>query len=136
MIDWERRRLLRGDDDWLDGPRVAAWLEARGLLRGHGATHLGREIRRWAKTKAVNLYAADPTLIKLGVHYSELPDDAWTKPPRRRHGGSGYSQELREAAVEELRAGRSRHAVAKFYGIGTDTIRRWEEEAKWLEQVT
>lgn len=82
------KRVSPETAEWLDGPRLAEWLESHGLLspsRQLGSSTEG-SFRRWKNGAKANVFAVDRVLVKLGLALSEIPDEFWTCPPQRQAG--------------------------------------------------
>lgn len=70
--------------DWLDGPKLVAWMEENGLdcpKRQLGAYEY--RVRRWKQGSAASVWVADDVLTTIGCCLGELPDDLYREPPMR-----------------------------------------------------
>jgi hypothetical protein len=113
---------VAGQTDWLDGPLLVAWLEERGLE--NPSVQLGRDyeraIRHWRDGRRANVYTADPILVKLGLHLSELPPECWVDPPDRGQVPAEKQAEILRLAGE----GRTPSSVARLARVDHKTVRR------------
>jgi hypothetical protein len=75
-ITWENARSA-------DGPAFVAWLHERGVEPVELASRQ-RTVRRWEQGAAVDFFAADELLTKLGLHAHEVPERVWRDQPARR----------------------------------------------------
>ena len=64
-------------DEWLDGPRFAAWLGEHGFVGEH-FPNFARRVVDWRKGARACLRTVEPVLIALGYHPIELPDECWS----------------------------------------------------------
>lgn len=105
--------------NWLDGPRLAAWLRARGV-RNKDIDAGGSTLSKWASGQAVREDTADHYLVRLGLHLSQLPDDIWVTGP--------HKNPVRYQAVQDYMAGDTALLVAARYGVARQTVYRWAAE--------
>lgn len=108
--------------DWLDGPMLVAWLEEHGLTcpRLQLGRKYERAIRHWRDGRRANIYTADPILVKLHLHLSELPAECWIDPPNR-----GQLPAEKQAEILKLVAdGRTPNVVARLVRVDHKTVRR------------
>jgi hypothetical protein len=69
--------------DWYDGPKLAEWICAKGVLDElHYRSPSWRAVNRWKNGSAASVYAVDRVLCEVGMHISEIPDEFATDDPR------------------------------------------------------
>ena len=81
--------------DWLDGPKLVAWLEAvagdeLGSGTGRAAESASRRIGDWRRGGRASVYALDAILTRLGLHLSMVPEELYVEanPRRQRRKGA------------------------------------------------
>jgi hypothetical protein len=112
--------------DWIDGPKLVAWLEESDILTAV-SIQVGRDdecrIRAWRGGGAADYYVADRILCKLGVCIGELPESFFRSAPDRTiHGRVDTATERR--IVRLYREHQSFRAVARIVGRGEKTVAR------------
>lgn len=127
-LDWT-------NGEWINGPKLAAWLKERDRLptpnggdcdKGTEIDWLRRRINYWASGEQASLAAADRWLTFLGCHISELPDHFWE--PNRKRGVSTTTRAQRHRVVAWMKEhGASRAATAQEFGLHPRTVLRWED---------
>lgn len=119
--------------DWLDGPKLVAWLEGTGLLT-NASIQVGRDdeslIRGWRGGRAANYYVADRVLCRLGVCIGELPPSFYrSEPARSGHRRAPVDSATKRRMVRLYREHRSFRAVAQIVGRSEKTVARYVREA-------
>jgi hypothetical protein len=74
------------DKDWLDGPRLAAWIKAHhtDLFAQLGNGKEMKNLEAWERGQPAQLRNADRVLCRLGSHIHELDPALWIDKPKRR----------------------------------------------------
>lgn len=71
--------------EWLDGPALTEWLEARVPPEKRSekwVKALRRRMREWRKGSMAEIYTVDEYLVRMGLHLTEIPDDFWCPNPK------------------------------------------------------
>ncbi len=118
--------------DFLDGPKLVAWLEDRFLLTDPRA-QLGKEgsdrISKWKAGRAANVYTADRILLKLGVCLGELPDDLYRDNPRTGIANERVGDEARERIIALAQQGKNFSQIGREVGHDSKTVARYVRKA-------
>lgn len=114
MTTANTHRLLPADwttAHYADGPKLAAWFIARGLVDGEGKSALARRVYAWQHGERPSLGCVDRWLTAKGYHLSELPDELW----------------LRDPVADRIEQGIPIRQIAREFGLAPDTI-RWRRK--------
>lgn len=102
---------------WLDGPKLVAWLKRLHILTDPalqvGGNHAST-LRKWELGVAASVYTADTVLHKLGVCLGEIPDEFYREPPDRTTNKTG--KPISSEKVAQIR--RLRRRGLSFAEIG------------------
>ncbi len=114
---------MAGDQTWLDGPKLVAWLRSQGAdLTAPSVGHRERAIRHWRRGGLAMLSTADELLVHLGLTLASVPGDCWvTANPRARR----FSAQVRAAAARRVRAGADPQRVADEVGCSRRALGEW-----------
>jgi len=73
--------MRSGEEVMYDGPRLAAWLRAKGIVPAHLPARLDRAIRRWANGDRAGERLVDDICAHVGwgSHITTIPHDLVVK---------------------------------------------------------
>ncbi|HYJ22537.1 MAG TPA: hypothetical protein VEW07_10995 [Solirubrobacterales bacterium] len=118
--------------DWLDGPKLVAWLEDRYLLtdpRGQLGKEGSDRISKWKAGRAASVYTADRILLDLGVCLGELPDSLYRGNPREGTANERIDAETRRRIVALAHEGKNFSQIGKAVGCDSKTAARYVRKA-------
>lgn len=112
--------------DWIDGPKLVAWLKLRGFQARPHFVKYAHRIEHWQKGGRANVYTVDDLLTRLGYHLSELPEDFWTAPPRY---GNETSPEVQDEIARRAVEGEPVRKISAELSVGRKTVERYAKAA-------
>lgn len=114
--------------DWLDGPKLVAWLEEEGFLRDAraqlGDAHV-EAVRKWRDGRAANVYSADELLLCLGLTIAQLPESVYRENPRLGVAVQQIDIETTERIVALAEKGKNFSQIAREVGCDSKTAARY-----------
>lgn len=128
-LDWT-------NGEWVNGPKLAAWLRERDRLpepsndRGGELDWLRRRINYWESGEQASLATVDRWLCFLGCHISELPDHFWEPARPRRHRAHSTPEERRRVLAWMDEHGANQKATAEQFGLAAKTVETWVRRSR------
>lgn len=120
--------------EWLDGPGVVEWLEAKGM-RPYVFWRSWADKRAWARWKQgglASVWVLDRILTQEGLELVDVPEHLWRDPPRR--GGRKLTYRhpapLREAVLRRYSQGERICDLSRELGLSPKTIAFWTRKEK------
>jgi hypothetical protein len=115
----------------LDGPGLIDWLEEElGPEWRHEAIvahpNIERRIYDWKRGNSIpTMDCVDLLLTRLGLTLALLPERLWIERPQNKPAKRNSTPEEIALAVERVKNGESREAIAPEFGVTARTISNW-----------
>jgi hypothetical protein len=123
--------------DYLDGPKFVAWLESTNpdFTRDMFGPSTQRRLRSWCQGHAASVWSVDELLTGIGLHISQIPEDAWLPGyPRRvtlrKSRSRVFSTATKEWVIKRLAEGITFQQIANEVGASERTVRRWTQNSR------
>lgn len=128
-LDWT-------NGEWVNGPKLAAWLKERDRLplpcddRCTEVEWLRRRINYWESGGQASLATVDRWLSFLGCHISELPDHFWEPMAPRRVRPHSTPEERQRVLAWMEEHGANQRKTADEFGLAAKTVESWVRRSR------